>query len=80
MTAMLRSRGIPSKLVIGYTGDIYHAWINVYTKEQGWVDNVIQFDGNQWRLMDPTFASTNDDKETVEYINDANNYIEKYIH
>lgn len=80
MTAMLRSRGIPSKLVIGYTGDIYHAWISVYTKEKGWIDKVIQFDGNKWRMMDPTFASSAEDEDTLNYISDETNYTEKYVH
>jgi transglutaminase-like putative cysteine protease len=80
MTAMLRSRGIPTKLVIGYTADIYHAWINVYTKEQGWIDNIIKFDGEQWQMMDPTFAASNDKKETADYTSDKSNYIEKYVH
>ena len=41
MTAMLRSQGIPTKLEIGYSGEIYHAWISTYIEEIGWVDNVI---------------------------------------
>ena len=56
MTAMLRSQGIPTQLVVGYLGNEYHAWVRVYSKEEGWV-NVIFFDGNSWRLMDPTFAA-----------------------
>lgn len=58
MAAMLRSQGIPSKLMVGYAGNTYHAWITVYIKDIGWVDNIIYFDGNDWKLMDPTFAST----------------------
>jgi len=58
MTAMLRSQGIPTKLVIGYVGDIFHAWISVHTEEHGWINNIIQFDGRDWRLMDPTFSAT----------------------
>ena len=56
MTAMLRSQGIPTKLVIGYLGREYHAWIKVHSNETGWV-NVIYFDGKNWRIMDPTFAA-----------------------
>ena len=48
MTAMLRSQDIPTKLVVGYTGSLYHAWINVFLEGQGWVDNVIYFDGHDW--------------------------------
>ena len=58
MTAMLRAQDIPTKLVIGYTGELYHAWISVYLKNQGWVDDIIYFDGSNWSLMDPTFASS----------------------
>ena len=35
---MLRSQRIPAKLEIGYSGDIYHAWISVYIKDIGWID------------------------------------------
>ncbi len=57
MTAMLRSLKIPCKLVIGYAGVEYHAWINVYSEDSGWMDGVVFFDGKTWRLLDPTFAS-----------------------
>ncbi len=56
MTAMLRSQDIPTKLVIGYSGGLYHAWVNVYIDNIGWVDNFIYFDGHNWSLMDPTFC------------------------
>lgn len=46
MTAMLRSQDIPTKLVIGYSGGLYHAWVNVYIDNIGWVDNFIYFDGH----------------------------------
>lgn len=58
MTAMLRSQNIPTKLVVGYAGSVYHAWISVYVSGKGWIDGVIYFDGNSWKIMDPTFAST----------------------
>lgn len=58
MTAMLRAQDIPTKLVIGYTGQLYHAWVSVYLPSQGWIDNIIYFDGQNWSLMDPTFASS----------------------
>ena len=37
MTGMLRSQGVPCKLVVGYAGTVYHAWINVWTEETGWI-------------------------------------------
>lgn len=79
MTAMLRSQDIPTKLVVGYTGSLYHAWINVYIEGQGWVDNIIYFDGHDWKLMDPTFASSGKgDPKIEEYINNSSNYKAKY--
>lgn len=62
MTAMLRSQGIPTKLEIGYSGEAYHAWISTWIDEIGWVDNVIEFDGTSWTLMDPTLAANNSAK------------------
>jgi transglutaminase-like putative cysteine protease len=59
MSAMLRSQNIPTRLEVGYvSGGVYHAWISVYTPETGWIDNIIQFDGANWAMMDPTFASS----------------------
>lgn len=79
MTAMLRSQGIPTKLDIGYSGDIYHAWISTWLEEKGWVDNVIQFDGKSWKLMDPTLASNSDDEgELKDYIGEGEHYVLQY--
>ena len=79
MTAMLRVQRIPTKLVVGYTGNLYHAWINVYLEGQGWVDNIIYFDGTSWKLMDPTFASSgNQSQEIMQYIGNGANYQAKY--
>lgn len=81
MSAMLRSQNIPSKLVIGYTGNLYHAWINAYVDEVGWIDNIICFDGKNWQLMDPTFASGGKgDASIQQYIGDGKNYQSKYTY
>ena len=81
MTAMLRSRGIPCKLVVGYAGEAYHAWISVWSETEGWIDNAIFFDGKEWHRMDPTFASTgHKDKAVMQYIGDGSNYSEKYFY
>ena len=81
MTAMLRSQGIPTKLVIGYAGEAYHAWINVYSEDTGWINNVIFFDGKAWKLMDPTFASTaNQSSVVMTYIGDGKNYTTKFLY
>ena len=80
MTAMLRSQGIPSKLVVGYAGSAYHAWISVWTEENGWIDGAIFFDGNVWKRMDPTFASSgNRSDEIMDYI-EHGEYTAKYLY
>jgi len=79
ITAMLRAQDVPTKLVIGYTGNVYHAWISVYTKQEGWIDNVIYFDGTSWKFMDPTFAASGKgDPAITEYINNPANYQAKF--
>lgn len=78
MTSMLRSQGIPTKLEVGYSGEAYHAWIDVYLKEAGWVDKIIEFDGNSWTLMDPTLAANNNRSSVGKYIGDGSNYTVKY--
>ena len=81
MTGMLRSQGVPCKMVFGYAGSIYHAWISVWTEDSGWVDGVIFFDGIAWKRLDPTFASTDNQSESImNYINNNSNYQEKYFY
>lgn len=78
MTAMLRSQGIPTKLEVGYSGEAYHAWISTYAKEVGWIDKIIEFDGDSWTLMDPTLASNNSNAAVAQYIGDGSKYVVKY--
>ena len=78
MGAMLRSQGIPTRLEIGYAGTQYHAWISVYTAEQGWIDSVIQFDGTQWTLMDPTLGSYANTSTVKKFREDDSYYQLKY--
>ena len=81
MTGMLRSQGIPCKLVVGYAGTAYHAWISVWSEETGWVEGVIYFNGTAWQRMDPTFASTGKQSQAImQYIGDGKNYTTKYLY
>ena len=80
MTAMLRSQQIPCKLVVGYAGRTYHAWISVWTQEHGWIDGAIFFDGQVWKRMDPTFASSGgEDPEIRDFIENGT-YTAKYLY
>ena len=81
MAAMLRSLGIPCKMAVGYAGNVYHAWINAYSRETGWINQVIYFDGSSWKLMDPTFASSaKQSSEIMKYIGNGSNYKTKFIY
>ena len=80
MAAMLRSQGIPTKLIFGYSGDAYHAWISVWLAETGWVDSIIEFDGKSWSLLDPTLAAANSRSSVKQYVGDGSKYTEKYFY
>jgi len=81
MTGMLRSQGVPCKLVVGYAGKAYHAWISVWSEESGWVDGAVWFDGHAWQRMDPTFASSGKQSQSImAYIGDGENYSAKYFY
>ena len=75
--AMLRSQGIPTKLIFGYVApdDLYHAWNMFYTKETGWVTVDFQVDENQWVRLDLTFAANGSNSQ---FIGDGSNYSDLY--
>ena len=78
MASMLRSQQIPTRLEIGYAGDAYHAWISTYIDEVGWVNGIVEFDGTNWELMDPTLAASQGEKFLKSFIGDGNNYVKVY--
>ncbi len=80
MVSMLRSQRIPTRMEIGYAGTAYHAWLSTYIEDVGWVNGMIEFDGTEWSLMDPTFASNNSDDTLKTFIGDGSNYKVKYIY
>jgi len=81
MTGMLRSQNVPCRLVVGYAGKTYHAWIDVWSEQTGWVTGVVFFDGTTWHRMDPTFASSgNQSASIMEYIGNGSNYTAKYLY
>ena len=75
MASMLRSQQLPTRLEVGYAQDAYHAWISVYTDETGWLNGIIEFDGNVWTLVDPTFGANSSDRALKKFIGDGSNYI-----
>ena len=71
---MLRSIGIRAKVEIGYCSPPRPAtaWISVYIDGMGWLNGVIEFKGDTWNMLDPTFASTSARRE--EYITTKSRY------
>lgn len=80
MATMLRTQRIPTRLEIGYAGDIYHAWISTHIEGIGWVNGIIQFDGSEWQLMDPTFAANSSSSSLKDFISEGDNYQVKYLY
>lgn len=58
MATMARVQQIPTRLITGYVEEGYHAWVEVFIKDIGWIDPNIYFKSDEWQLMDPTFASS----------------------
>lgn len=80
MASMLRSQNIPTRLEVGYAGSAYHAWISTYITDIGWVNGIIEFDGANWSLMDPTFAANSSETALKNFIGNGSNYKTKYIY
>lgn len=80
MASMLRSQNIPTRLEVGYAGEAYHAWISTYITDIGWVNGIIEFDGESWSLMDPTFAANSSETALKNFIGNGSNYKTKYIY
>ncbi len=79
--AMLRSQDIPTRLEIGYAGNAYHSWISVYIEDVGWIDKLIEFTGQDWTRMDPTFASSGGSSSAIlQFIGDGSNYTLQQLH
>jgi hypothetical protein len=75
--AMLRSRGIPTKVIFGYVspGDLYHAWNMIYTREKGWIVVKIEIKGEQWVRLDMTVAAGG---VSPSFVGDGNHYADVY--
>lgn len=77
--AMMRSLGIPCRLITGYVGEeeTYHAWNSFYIREQGWVTVEIKAPANQWKRVDITFAAGGVDPKELD---DDSRYTTRYIY
>ena len=78
-SAMLRSQGIPCKVIFGYVApdDLYHAWNMFYTEETGWVTVGYEVDKKTWNRLDLTFSANGADSE---FIGDGSHYSDVYVY
>ena len=77
--AMLRSQGIPTKLVFGYVSpnDLYHAWNMFYTEETGWVTVEFKANAEAWNRMDITFSASG---APADFVGNGGNYADLYYY
>ena len=77
--AMLRSQGIPTKMIFGYVAPqgLYHAWNMFYTPQSGWVTVSFEVRGENWTRMDLTFSANGAD---ATFIGDGSNYSDVYYY
>jgi transglutaminase-like putative cysteine protease len=77
--AMLRSQGIPVKVIFGYVSpnDLYHAWNMFYTEETGWVTVDYEVKADSWNRLDLTFSANGADGT---FIGDGGNYRDLYLY
>lgn len=75
--AMLRSQGIPTKIVTGYVSpnNIYHAWIMVYI-DGSWKSAHFSVDKNTWSRVDLTFAASSN----TATVGDGKSYTDRYVY
>lgn len=75
--AMLRSLGIPCKVITGYVSpdDVYHAWNMVYIDGE-WVSVEISIKPNDWSRVDLTFAASG----AASTIGDGTSYTDRYTY
>jgi len=82
---MLRSVGIPAKLVFGeynnpYIEYTYHAWVKVYSETDGKIGDNIIITGGTWNILDPTVILLAGFNYMTEYMNDENLYTASFYY
>lgn len=78
VAAMLRSLGIPCKIITGYVApnDLYHAWNMVYI-DGTWETIEMNIRSKTWERVDTTFGASG---ATQDFVGDGSNYTERYTY
>lgn len=76
---MLRSQGIPTKVVFGDVSpnDVYHAWNMFYTEGTGWVTVGFEVKEDGWVRLDLTYSANGADST---FIGDGQNYLDEHYY
>ncbi|WP_146001795.1 transglutaminase-like domain-containing protein [Eggerthella timonensis] len=76
--AMLRSQGIPTKIITGYVSpdNIYHAWNMVYL-DGSWISVEVSAVADAWTRIDLTFAAADG---AGQYVGNAKDYTDRYTY
>ena len=75
--AMLRSQGIPTKIITGYVdpGEIYHAWIMAYI-DGTWKTAQFDVKSKTWSRIDTTFAASGGNS----FVGEGMGYTDRYVY
>ena len=75
--SMLRSQGIPTKIIFGYVApdNRYHAWNMFYTEETSWTTVEFSVNPGDWTRLDLTFSTNG---ANADFISDDSNYQDIY--
>ena len=67
LAALCRIQGIPARVIVGWTDIEYHAWVEIYLENEGWINPKVYFAKNDWSLVDPTFSDSGNADYTGKY-------------
>ena len=80
LCAMLRAQSIPARMAVGDCGEAYHAWVEVWSRDEGEAGG-IPLSPDAWTRLDPTFLSQRGQTEFIlNYIQEDGNYQTKYLY
>ena len=80
LCAMLRSQSIPARMAVGDCGEAYHAWVEVWSRDEGKAGG-IPLAPDAWTRLDPTFLSQRGQTQFIlNYIQDDGNYQTRYLY
>ena len=76
MTAMLRSCGLPARMIAGNFDAYYHTWVSVSEK----IPSDGRISSASWKTYDPTLGASNSSSEVRKRLNSGKDYIAKYVY